>query len=38
MSYADCFLLACAIEQTATIVTGNPEFRMVSHLVSIHWI
>ena len=38
MSYADCFLLACAIEQTATIVTGDQEFRKVRHLVSIHWI
>ena len=38
ISYADCFVLACAIEQAATIVTGDPEFRKVSHLVRIHWI
>jgi ribonuclease VapC len=38
ISFADCFLLACAIAHTATIVTGDPEFRKVSHLVSIQWI
>lgn len=38
ISYADCFLLACAIEHAATIVTGDPEFQKVSRLVSIHWI
>jgi ribonuclease VapC len=38
ISYADCFVLACAIEQAATIVTGDPEFRKVSHVARIHWI
>ena len=38
ISYADCFVLACATQQAATIVTGDPEFRKVSHLVRIQWI
>ncbi len=38
LSYADCFALACAIENTAVLVTGDPEFRGVSHLVPIEWI
>jgi len=37
-SYADCFALACAIGHSAVLVTGNPEFKMVTHLVSIQWI
>ncbi len=38
ISYADCFALACALEQSATLVTGDPEFKKVVHLVDIQWI
>lgn len=38
ISYADSFLLACAVNYNATIVTGDPEFRNVRHLARIHWI
>ena len=38
MSYADCFALACAIENSAVLITGDPEFQAVSHLVKIEWI
>ena len=38
ISYADCFILACAVENSATIVTGDTEFRKVGHIVKIHWI
>ena len=38
MSYADTFAVASAIEHRATIVTGDPEFRQVEHLVKIIWI
>ncbi len=38
ISYADCFVLACAIRHAASIVTGDPEFRKVRHLAKIHWI
>ena len=38
ISYADCFVLASAIEYKATIVTGDPEFKKVEHLVDIVWV
>lgn len=38
ISYADCFALACAIENSAVLITGDPEFQAVSHLVKIEWI
>lgn len=38
MSYADTFAVASAIEHDATLVTGDPEFRQVEHLVKIIWI
>ncbi len=38
ISYADAFALASAIEQGADLVTGDPEFRHVEHLVRINWI
>ena len=38
ISYADAFALASAIEQEAALVTGDPEFRKVEHLVDIVWV
>ena len=38
LSYADCFVVACAQEQHAIIVTGDPEFKNVEHLAKIEWI
>ncbi len=38
ISYADCFALACALENSAILVTGDPEFKKIVHLVSIQWI
>jgi len=38
LSYADCFALASAMEHKATLVTGDPEFKKVEHLVDIVWI
>ena len=38
ISYADCFALAFALETSAILVTGDPEFKQVVHLVSIQWI
>ncbi|MBP1609735.1 MAG: PilT protein domain protein [Deltaproteobacteria bacterium] len=38
IAYADCFALACAIDHSAVLVTGDPEFKIVAHLVTIHWI
>ena len=38
ISYADCFALASAVEHKAILITGDPEFRKVEHLVDIVWI
>jgi len=38
LSYADCFALASAVEYQASLVTGDPEFKKVEHLVDIVWI
>jgi len=38
ISYADCFALAAAMDQKASIVTGDPEFKKVEHLVNVVWI
>ena len=38
ISYADCFASACALEQSAILVTGDPEFKKVAHLINIQWI
>jgi predicted nucleic acid-binding protein len=38
ISYADCFALACAVNHSLPLVTGDPEFRKVSHLINIEWI
>ena len=38
LSYADCMAAACAIHHQAILVTGDPEFRKVKHLLEIEWI
>ncbi len=38
ISYADAFAVATAIRMTAVVVTGDPEFRQVEHLVTIEWL
>ena len=38
ISYADCFALASAIEQSAILVTEDPDFKKVAHLIKIKWI
>ena len=38
LSYADCFAVATAIKEKATVVTGDPEFRKVEKLVGIEWL
>lgn len=38
ISYADAFLLATALREKATIVTGDPEFEKVESLCRIQWI
>jgi ribonuclease VapC len=38
ISYADAFAVALAQEMTATLVTGDPEFKQVESLVEIMWL
>lgn len=38
MSYADCFAAALAQRLGAAVVTGDPEFREVQHLIDIEWL
>ena len=38
ISYAACFALASAVEHKAPVVTGDPEFKKVEHLVEIVWV
>jgi ribonuclease VapC len=38
LSFADCFAIATAIREKAAVMTGDPEFKKVEHLVSIDWI
>ena len=38
MSYADCFAAAAAIQRQVVLVTGDPEFKQIEHLVSIEWV
>jgi ribonuclease VapC len=38
ISYADSFVVACALAHNASVVTGDPEFKHVEHLIAIDWI
>ncbi|MBI5233388.1 MAG: type II toxin-antitoxin system VapC family toxin [Deltaproteobacteria bacterium] len=38
MSYADCFAVATAMREKASIVTGDPEFKRVKNLVEVEWL
>jgi len=38
IAYADCFAVATALQRDASIVTGDPDFKEVEHLVEVEWI
>ncbi len=38
LSYADAFAVALAQEMDAILLTGDPEFRQVGHLIAIEWL
>ena len=38
ISYADAFAVSTAIRMNATIVTEDPEFHSVEHLVAVDWL
>jgi len=38
VSYADAFVVAAAVEYSATIVTGDPEFKETESLAAVLWL
>ncbi len=38
LSFADCFAAATAQREKAALVTGDPEFSNIEHMVKIDWI
>jgi uncharacterized protein len=38
IAFADCFAVATAQPRKAIIMTGDPEFKSVEHLVDIEWL
>lgn len=38
LSYADAFAVATALRNDAAIITGDPEFKVVTKLVPIDWL
>ena len=38
VSYADAFCIATALRSNAEILTNDPEFKSVQHLVKVSWI
>lgn len=38
ISYADCFVVATALKEGATIITGDPEFEKVKSIVKVEWL
>jgi ribonuclease VapC len=38
ISYADCFAVATAELFSGSVLTGDPEFKKVEHLVAVDWI
>ena len=38
LSYADAFVAAVALQENATILTGDPEFQNVVDLVTVEWL
>ncbi|MGQ9572249.1 MAG: type II toxin-antitoxin system VapC family toxin [Dehalococcoidia bacterium] len=38
IAYADCLAAALAQRLGGTVVTGDPDFRQVEHLVAVEWL
>jgi uncharacterized protein len=38
VSYADAFCIATARRLTATVLTSDPEFHAVEHLITVRWL
>ncbi len=38
LSYADAFVVAAALHEPATVLTGDPEFEVVEELIQVEWL
>lgn len=38
IAYADAFIVATALREEARIITGDPDFKKVEHLVHVEWL
>ena len=38
LSFADCFVVTPARKMDAVIMTGDPEFKNVEHIIEIEWL
>ena len=38
ISYADSFVVAIGIQENARVITADPEFRSVEHIVDMEWL
>jgi len=38
ISYADCFAAATALIHNAAVVTGDPEFKKLTKVISVDWL
>lgn len=38
LSFADCFAAATARREDAILMTGDPEFKRIEHMVTIDWL
>ena len=38
IGYADCFAAALAQRLDAAVVTGDPDFHQIEHLVAVEWL
>jgi predicted nucleic acid-binding protein len=38
VSYADAFGIATARRLSATVLTSDPKFRAVEHLITVRWL
>lgn len=38
IAYADAFAVATAVKYGAVLVTGDPDFKKVHHLINIEWL
>lgn len=38
ISYADAFVVATALRERIPVLTGDPEFEKVKHLIEIEWL